>query len=61
MDKVGILVVYFKDVEYHLPYQLGQREYLAENGMAAQLAWRGDIERYADEDEQQPPLEAPLA
>ena len=61
MDEVGVLVIYLQEVEHHLPDQHGQRENLAEDGMAAQLSGSGDIERDADEEEQQPPLDAPLA
>jgi hypothetical protein len=40
MDKVSVLAVYLQDVENHLPHQAGYGEYLAEDGMAAQLLGR---------------------
>ena len=48
VDEIGILTVYLQYVENHLPYQHGQRQNLAEDRMAAQLFWRGDIQGYAD-------------
>ena len=59
VDEVGILVVNLEDVEHHLPYEHGEGEYLAENGMLAQLFGRGDIEGAADGQEQTPPLDVP--
>lgn len=35
MDEVCIFSVYLQNVEYHLPSQCWQGEYLAEDGMAA--------------------------
>ena len=59
MDEVGVLAVNLEDVEHHLPHELGQGEYLAEDGVAAQLLGRRDVERQADEQEQKPPLDVP--
>lgn len=59
VDEVGILVVYLEDVEYHLPYEHGEGEYLAEDGMLAQLFGGGDVKGAADSQEQTPPLDVP--
>ena len=60
VDKVCILAVYLQNIENHLPYQHGDREYLAEDGVAAQLFGCRYVERQTDEEEQQPPLDAPV-
>jgi hypothetical protein len=41
--EVGILVINLQYVEYHLPYEHGEGEYLAENGMLAQMFGDRDI------------------
>ena len=60
VNEVGVLAVNLEDVEHHLPDELGQGEYLAEDGVAAQLLGCRDVERQADEQEQQPPLDIPV-
>lgn len=59
VDEVGILVINLQYVEHHFPYEYGKGEYLAEDGMLAQLFGRGDIEGTADSQEQTPPLDVP--
>lgn len=44
VDEVSILAVYLQNIENHLPYQHGDREYLAEDGVAAQLLGRRYVE-----------------
>ena len=40
MDEVRVLAVYLQDVKNHLPNQHGDGEYLAEDGVTAQLLRR---------------------
>ena len=59
MEKVCVLMVNLHQVEQHSCNQIGQHKQFSINGVATQLARRGDVKRQADEEEQQPPLEAP--
>ena len=59
MDEVGILAVYFQDVEHHLPYEFGEGENLAKDGVPTQLLRCGKVEGDTGAEEQTPPLDGP--
>ena len=59
VDEVRILMVYLQDIGNHSPNEHGDWEYLAEDGVLAELFGGGDIEWQTDEEEQQPPFQAP--
>ena len=60
VDEICVFAVYLQNVENHLPYQHGDGQNLAEDRVAAQLFRRRHVERQTDEEEQQPPLDAPV-
>ena len=60
MDEVSILMVYLEDVEYHLPNEFRKGDNFAEDGVATKFLRGRHIERETDEEEQQPPFDAPL-